>query len=103
MGNDGVMDPDRDPDRDPIGDPDGDPIKVLWLIKGLGPGGAERLLVSAATASIAPDIAYEVAYLLPWKDQLVPEFQAAGVPVHPLNAPHPTDPRWTRRLHRLIA
>ena len=55
--------------------------RVLWLTKGLGRGGAERLLASCAR-HVSPAYAVEVAYVLPWKDALVPELTAAGVPVH---------------------
>ena len=39
------------------------PLRIVWLVKGLGPGGAERLLVAAAAAH-APG-ALRRAYLLP--------------------------------------
>lgn len=56
------------------------PLKVLWLAKGLGPGGAERLLVSLAGCLDPGRFRIEAAYLLQEKDQLVPELEAAGVP-----------------------
>lgn len=52
--------------------------RVLWLVKGLGPGGAERLLVAAATR-LPPDVQAECAYVLPWKDHLTGDLEAAGV------------------------
>ena len=58
-------------------------VRVLWLIKGLGPGGAERLLVEHARPGIVTAFRYEVAYVLDWKQHLVPELEALGVP-HPL-------------------
>ena len=39
-------------------------IRVLHLIKGLGPGGAEQLLVNQARATEADDLAFSVAYLV---------------------------------------
>lgn len=78
------------------------PIRVLWLIKGLGPGGAERLLVSAAEAHDRSRFALECAYVLPWKSALVPELEALGVPVHCLRGDDPRDPRWALRLRRLL-
>jgi glycosyltransferase involved in cell wall biosynthesis len=51
------------------------------LIKGLGLGGAERLLVDALPYWDRARFAYHVAYVLPWKDALRPAFQAAAVPV----------------------
>ena len=80
----------------------GDRLGVLLLIKGLGPGGAERLLVSAASARDQDAFAYEAAYVLPWKDALVPELEADGVPVQCLEARDERDPRWVARLRRLL-
>jgi glycosyltransferase involved in cell wall biosynthesis len=77
-------------------------LRVLWLIKGLGPGGAERLLLSAAHVRDRAAFDYEVAYLLPWKHHLVPSLEQAGVPVHCLDAPQPADLRWAGRLRRLL-
>ena len=48
-------------------------VRVLWVVKGLGPGGAERLLVAAAGAHDAERFEIECAYVLPWKDHLVAE------------------------------
>jgi len=56
-------------------------MRVLHVVKGLGPGGAERLLVSLAGVR-APEVAFEVAYLLPQKAHLVPELAAVGAPSH---------------------
>jgi glycosyltransferase involved in cell wall biosynthesis len=58
--------------------PEGGPLRVLWVVKGLGPGGAERLLVNQAAASDG-DVAYEAVYLVPEKSHLVPELEALGV------------------------
>lgn len=56
-----------------------DRIKVLWLIKGLGPGGAEQLLLLSAKAGDHNAFDYRVAYVRPDKTHLVPEFEAAGI------------------------
>jgi glycosyltransferase involved in cell wall biosynthesis len=78
------------------------PVRVLHLVKGLGPGGAERLLVSIATAADPAVVRHEVAYLLDWKQHLVPELEAAGVATHLLAGPRGLlDPRWPGRLRRL--
>lgn len=84
--------------------PDGrDPrLHVLWLIKGLGPGGAERLLVAHARAADPDGVRYQVAYLLPWKSHLVPELAAAGVRAHCLSGGREWDLRWAWRLRRLL-
>jgi glycosyltransferase involved in cell wall biosynthesis len=76
-------------------------MRVLWLIKGLGPGGAEQLLVNQARAA-AGDVSYHAAYLVPWKDHLVGDLEAAGVAVTCLEAPREVDLRWTIRLRALI-
>ncbi|MCU1353663.1 MAG: glycosyltransferase, partial [Acidimicrobiales bacterium] len=73
---------------------------MLWLIKGLGPGGAERLLVLSARFRDRRRVAYEVAYLLPWKDALVGDLAAEGVPATCLGARGSWDLRWTWRLRR---
>lgn len=79
------------------------PIRVLWLVKGLGAGGAERLLVSAAEAHDREHFGFECAYVLPWKSALVPELEALGIPVHCLEGHDQRDPRWILRLRRLVA
>ena len=71
-----------------------DPRRVLWLAKGLGRGGAERLIVDAAALLDRDRYDVEVAYLLPWKDALVPDLTDAGVPVHCLGQTSAYDLRW---------
>jgi glycosyltransferase involved in cell wall biosynthesis len=75
---------------------------VLWLTKGLGPGGAERLLLSFATHADHDRFELHAAYLLPWKDHLVAELEAAGVATHCLRSAKPWDVRWWWRLRRLV-
>jgi len=76
--------------------------RVLWLVKGLGPGGAERLLTAAAAVRDRDRFDYHCAYLLPWKDALVPELEAAGVPVHCFEVRDERDVRWAGRLRRFL-
>ena len=78
------------------------PVRVLWLIKGLGPGGAERLLAAAARTHDPARVALHVAYLLPHKDHLVQELEEAGVRVICLDAPREQDLRWLGRLRALV-
>jgi glycosyltransferase involved in cell wall biosynthesis len=78
------------------------PVRVLWLIKGLSLGGAERLLSLMAEFRARDSFRYEAAYLLPWKDGLVEQFEADGVPVHCLNGGREWDLRWVARLRRLV-
>jgi glycosyltransferase involved in cell wall biosynthesis len=76
-------------------------LRVLLLIKGLGPGGAERLLVHQARCG-ADDIAYEAAYLVPTKDHLVGELDVLGVTSTCLGTTSPLDLRWMLRLRRRL-
>lgn len=78
------------------------PAKVLWLAKGLGRGGAERLLVSGAAHLDRSRFEVEVAYLLPYKDAFVPELRARGLAVHCLEQRSGHDLSWVRRLRRLV-
>ncbi|MGH8824600.1 MAG: glycosyltransferase [Jiangellaceae bacterium] len=78
------------------------PVGVLMLTKGLGRGGAERLLADTVRHLDRSRFRVEVAYLLPWKDALGDEIRAAGVPVHCLDAPRPTSVAWLARLRRLV-
>ena len=74
--------------------------RVLWLVKGLGPGGAERLLVAAAGRHSRADFEISCAFLLPWKQQLAPELEALGVPTTCLEVRDERDVRWAARLRR---
>ena len=77
-------------------------MQVLHVIKGLGPGGAERLLLSLAGARGA-DVDFDVAYLLPRKGHLVAELTGAGARVHLLaGRPGLADLRWPGRLAGLV-
>ncbi|MCF2529731.1 glycosyltransferase [Yinghuangia soli] len=101
------------------GDPPARKVRVLWLTKGLGRGGAEQLLVNCARHADRSRFEVEVAYVLPWKDALVPALREAGVTVHclgddpggstrsadPASAGSQTraDRSWPLRLRRLVA
>lgn len=76
--------------------------RVLWLIKGLGPGGAERLLEALATACDHEAFEVEVAYLLRWKSHLVAGLEASGLRVTCLDCRSELDLRWAARLRRLL-
>lgn len=62
--------------------------RVLHLIKGLGPGGAERLILNQVTTSEG-DFAYSVVYLIKEKDHLVADLERAGATVVRLDGPLP--------------
>lgn len=74
--------------------------RVLLLIKGLGRGGAEQLLVSAVRYANRARFTYEVAYLLPWKDAFVSELNTLGVSVSCLNGSRGVG--WVPRLRSLV-
>jgi glycosyltransferase involved in cell wall biosynthesis len=73
---------------------------VLVLIKGLGRGGAEQLLVSGVPYLDRERFGYRFAYLLPWKDSLVPELKQAGLPVDCLDGA--SGAGWVGRLRDLL-
>jgi len=75
---------------------------VLWLIKGLDAGGAERLLTLTARLRDRRRIQGHVAYLLPDKVALVPALRAEGVALTCFDSRHWWDPRWLFRLRRLL-
>lgn len=74
--------------------------RILLLIKGLGRGGAERLLVSAAPYLDHRRYEYEVAYLLPKKDAFVEDLRRCGLAVQCLDGER--GPGWIARLQRLV-
>jgi len=83
------------------------PVRILHVVKGLGPGGAERLLSAAAAERDRERFDYEVVYVLPWKDHLVPQFKAAGITVHCVGTGNGRvwpmlNSLWVARLARLI-
>lgn len=78
------------------------PIRVLWLTKGLGPGGAERLLVSFARLADRERFDLSAAYLLPWKNHLVTRLATLGVPAICLDGRREVDARWVQRLRKLV-
>jgi glycosyltransferase involved in cell wall biosynthesis len=75
---------------------------ILILIKGLGIGGAEKLLSSGAQFWDRQDFEYQVAYLLPWKDQLVGELQSLGIQTHQIGGSRGRSSRSLMGLRRLV-
>jgi glycosyltransferase involved in cell wall biosynthesis len=89
-----------------MGPEDGDPakIRVLWLIKGLALGGAERLLVSFAGLADHRTFRYEAAYILPSLSTLAPALRDASVSTSCIGSDDHFDVRWLARLRqRLLA
>ena len=78
------------------------PPRVLLLIKGLGAGGAEQLLVNSIPYLDRTRFDYEVAYFLPTKNDHVASFERAGIPVTCLGTRTQLDPRVIRRLADFI-
>jgi glycosyltransferase involved in cell wall biosynthesis len=80
-----------------------DRIRVLVLIKGLGIGGAERLIAEGAQNWDRTRIDYRVAYFLPWKNQLVDEITGMGIAVDCLGSDRGLGLTAYRRLRSLIS
>jgi glycosyltransferase involved in cell wall biosynthesis len=80
----------------------GRPLRVLLVIKCLGYGGAERLLVDMVTSVDPRHFDYEVAYVQRDQDALVPAIRTSGTRVHALGAAHNADLRWMAALRRLL-
>jgi glycosyltransferase involved in cell wall biosynthesis len=77
-------------------------LKVLLVIKCLGLGGAERLLVDTVTSGDHGEIDYEVAWVLEAERALVPTLEERGIVAHPLGATRNADMRWMARLRNLL-
>jgi glycosyltransferase involved in cell wall biosynthesis len=94
--------------REPVGadvpgaDGEGRRLRILWLVKGLGPGGAERLLVSEAAVHDRRRFELHAAFVVPEKDQLEPDLRAYGVRIHHLGRAGDRPGAWVVRLHRLL-
>lgn len=78
------------------------PLRCLWLTKGLGRGGVERLLVDMYPLVDTDRFSIDVAYVLPWKDTYHQQLADLGADVHCLGAASAGDPRWVERLRRLL-
>lgn len=76
-------------------------LRVLILIKGLGLGGAETLIAEASRSWDRERFEYRVAYMLPWKDQLVASLEDAGVDVTCLYWERPPGLGAVRRLRSM--
>lgn len=75
-------------------------IRVLWLIKGLGRGGAEMLLFHAARLRDRKRFDCELGYLLEDRGWLAGDLREQGVPVHLFASKGSTDLRWALALRR---
>jgi glycosyltransferase involved in cell wall biosynthesis len=77
-------------------------VRVLWVAKGLGPGGMEQLLLTHARLGDRERIEYFAAYVVERPNSIVDQLEAAGVRCHALGGPDPRDPRWVARLVALV-
>ena len=77
-------------------------ISVLAVIRGLGVGGAEKLLLAQAETAPQLGIDLTVAYLHPGHSRLRPEFEHTGTSVVCLDGGNPFDFRWVARLRQLV-
>jgi L-malate glycosyltransferase len=75
-------------------------VSVQWLIKGLGAGGAEQLLLSTARSADRDRFEFRIAHVLDHKAQLVNRLLAEDVTVTSLGARRTLDPRWVLALRR---
>lgn len=76
--------------------------RVLVFIKGLGLGGAEKLIIDGAAYWNRERFDYHVAYVLPWKDHLTDPLRRLGVPVTCLGGNTGMDLLTPLRLRRLL-
>lgn len=78
------------------------PIRVLWLAKGLGPGGMEALLVNQARVGDRDAFEYRAAYLIERPNSVVPQLEALGVPCTRLGRGRLAAATWPAELRRLV-
>ncbi len=72
--------------------------RVLWLSKGLGQGGMERLLVTHARLGDRDRFDYRAAYLVDRPHSVVAELEQLDVPVHRLGP----GPAWPLQVLSLV-
>jgi glycosyltransferase involved in cell wall biosynthesis len=79
-----------------------DRTRILVLIKGLGIGGAERLISDGAEHWDRDRFEYRVVYVLPWKDHLVEPLRRLGVEVDCVGSKRGMGPTALRGIRRLV-
>jgi glycosyltransferase involved in cell wall biosynthesis len=75
---------------------------VVIAIKGLGIGGAEKLIAEGARFWSTDRYDYRVAYALPWKDQLAAPLRDLGFPVECFGTKRGMTPVAAMRFRRLV-
>lgn len=78
------------------------PLRVLHVIKGLGPGGAEKLLVNQARFSACDDVEFTVAYVLGSRSRLVADLEQHGWHTVCIGDEQGSTWQWMTRLRSLI-
>ena len=76
--------------------------KVVVAIKGLGIGGAEKLIAEGARFWNQERYEYQVAYALPWKNQLVAPLRDLGFRVECFGSKRGMTPAAMWRFRRLV-
>lgn len=76
--------------------------RVLWLAKGLGPGGMERLLETHARFGNRGEFEYFAAYLVERPNSVVDALEADGVACTKLGNGRDLDLRWARELRSFV-
>jgi glycosyltransferase involved in cell wall biosynthesis len=76
--------------------------RVLWLAKGLGPGGMERLLETHARFRNRDEFEYFAAYLVDRPHALVGRVEALGIPCTRFGRGDGVDLLWTRELRAFV-
>jgi glycosyltransferase involved in cell wall biosynthesis len=77
--------------------------RILVLIKGLGIGGAERLISEGSEHWDRERFDYRVAYFLPWKDQLVEQLRSNGIVTECIGSEKGLGLTAYRRLRSLLS
>ena len=75
---------------------------MLWLAKGLGQGGMERLLVTHAKLGDRQRFDYSAAYLVERPHSVIEELHDLGVPTRNIGRARSLDPRWVMDLLRTV-
>ncbi len=78
------------------------PVRVLLVIKSLGHGGAEQLVVDTVANGDHSAFEYEVAHIFESERSFAPTLAAGGTPVHALGATRNFDVRWMPRFRSLL-
>lgn len=76
--------------------------RILWLVKGLGPGGMERLLVTHASVGDRDRFEFFAAYLVKRPHSVVSDLETLGVRCTQFGDGRGVDPRWVLELRRFV-